>query len=209
MDKQGDILRLLREKAGLTQGQLAELVGLTRSGLGHRETGRIRISPGEWSTFAKALNMKLDEFEGMLNARPTQNISTGRIPLIGTIPAGWSRTVLADDTGDYVLKHSETGDRLFACVVTGDSMEPALREGDVVVFQDCAQEGDEHLLKDGKVIAVSWNNGEVCVARMKWISDRQIQLTKDNPKYKGQKVSLDTDTLARIGVLVNHRKDWA
>lgn len=209
MNKESQQFRFIREHLGYSQDQFAQYLGVTRSWVLTRETERVRIKPADWSLILK----KWPDVEALVPSDITNAIKvnitpSGRIPVVGSIPAGWSRVVSNDNDIDYVPRFNERGDRLFACIVSGDSMQPALREGDVVVFQDL-QEGDDAMLHDGRVVAVSWVSGEVCVARMTRIDERHLRLNKDNKKYQSKVIELGEEEIARIGVLVSHRKDWA
>jgi phage repressor protein C with HTH and peptisase S24 domain len=209
MDNESQQLRLIRERYGLSQHAMAEKLGVTRNWVLSRELGEVRIKSADWLLVAEKLSLPPELLPKQVgNAAMIQLRFSGRIPVVGLIPAGWSKVVYHDGDMDYVSRHAEQGDRLFACVVHGDSMQPALREGDVVIFNDL-QEGDEKLLVDGKVVAVSWTTGEVCVARMQRVDDKRIRLVKDNPKYGERIVTLKADEIVRIGVLVSHRKGWA
>jgi len=202
------LLRYLRERKKLSQEQLGELVGMTYHGIGQRERDAVRLKPSEWPVFAKALGVSEDVFA---EAAGNQNPEKRLIPLVGAIPAGWSKVVTHHEGGDYVPAYDIQAERCFACVVKGDSMEPAMREGDIAVFRDVAFEGEEELLRDGRVVAVTFANadGEVSLCRMKWVDAGSIRLLKDNPKYRAKLVKLDVEHVARLGVLVQHRKGWA
>jgi SOS-response transcriptional repressor LexA len=208
MNSLGQILKVLRQKAGLTQDELAERVGMSIHAIGNRERGDTMIAANEWSLFAKALNASESVFEEAVfgpKVKPRPNL----IPLVGSIPAGWSRVVTHCEDGDFVPAHELNAELCFACVVSGDSMLPALREGDVVVFR-MVGENEESLLVDGKVVACTFHEtGETSVARMSRVNERRIRLSKDNPKFKPREVNLSVDELDRIGVLVQHRKGWA
>lgn len=201
-------MRVLREKAGLTQEDLASKVGMSIHAIGNRERGDTKVSASEWALFAKALGSSESVFEEAVlgpKASPRANL----IPLVGSIPAGWSRIVTHCDDGDFVPAYEINADLCFACIVSGDSMNPALREGDVVVFRSVL-ENEDHLLEDGKIVACTFHEtGETCVARYNKINDRRIRLSKDNPKFKAREVNRTIDDIDRIGVLVQHRKAWA
>ena len=61
----GDRLKREREKAGLTQEQLAGLVPLNRAYLSEIETGKRQVSLNLAFRLAKALSLTLDQMTGM------------------------------------------------------------------------------------------------------------------------------------------------
>ncbi len=54
-------LRLAREKAGLTQSEMGQKLGLTLAGYRQKEVGDRKISVGEANKMAKILGTTLDE----------------------------------------------------------------------------------------------------------------------------------------------------
>lgn len=235
MSNPGKAIRELREERGMTQAELAALVGLSdNSAIAKRERGEVRVKPVEWKKFAAAFGIGVNDFLAACNRDESKEVATDNmlrsqlelnrielndlktkairsmlIPLVGSIPAGWSKVVTHYEDGDFVPAHDLNAELCFACIVSGDSMVPALREGDVVVFR-MVRENEESLLADGKVVACTFHEtGETSVARMTKVNDRRIRLSKDNPKFKPREVNLSVDELDRIGVLVQHRKGWA
>ncbi len=219
----------------MTQAELAAAVGLSdHSAIAKRERGDVAVKPVEWKKFAAAFGIGINDFLAACNRNESESKTTldvhsahielrklevedeGRkairsmlIPLVGSIPAGWSKVVTHYEDGDFVPAHDLNAELCFACIVSGDSMVPALREGDVVVFR-MVRDNEEGLLVDGKVVACTFHEtGETSVARMTKVNERRIRLSKDNPKFKTREVDLSVDELDRIGVLVQHRKGWA
>lgn len=63
------VLRELRERAGLDQSELAARAGLEQPDISKRETGKTRISPGEYEKWDRWLGLKAGEFEERVNAK--------------------------------------------------------------------------------------------------------------------------------------------
>jgi ribosome-binding protein aMBF1 (putative translation factor) len=58
VNRQGNLLEAARLKAGLSQKQLAEAMGIRQTMISEYENGRRRISPGMAGRFAKELKVK-------------------------------------------------------------------------------------------------------------------------------------------------------
>ena len=82
----------------------------------------------------------------------------------------------------------------FFCRVSGRSMEPHMRNGDVLVVDKSIEP------KVGKVV-IAAINGEMTVKRMS-VVDGQMTLTADNPYYSDVKVG-DFDESMIWGVVTN------
>ena len=82
----------------------------------------------------------------------------------------------------------------FFCRVSGRSMEPHIRDGDVLVVDKSIES------KVGKVV-IAAINGEMTVKRLSLV-DGQMTLTADNPNYPDVKVS-DFDESMIWGVVTN------
>ena len=100
-----------------------------------------------------------------------------QIPILGGIPAGESleaaENILDYEEIDAAL--AQTGE-FFGLRVKGDSMEPKISDGDIVIVrkQDDAQTGD--------IVIVAVNGGEAALRRLKK-SIGGIILYPSNPEY--------------------------
>jgi len=117
--------------------------------------------------------------------------NTMDIPDLGENP--YSKSVLVSSEG---LKHPlET----FAYNVKGDSMEPLLFEGDVIIV-DCSFEVTHNLNPDLKYLVVAWNGDSSAVKWLKKVND-QSSLVPQNPKYTVQPLTFDSN-YRTVGVVV-------
>ena len=82
----------------------------------------------------------------------------------------------------------------FFCLVSGRSMEPHMRDGDVLMVDKSIEP------KAGKVV-IAAINGEMAVKRLS-VVDGQMTLTADNPNYSDVKVG-DFDESMIWGVVTN------
>ena len=136
-------LRTARKLKRLTQKDVAELVGIDRTTYNRYENGMTQPDNDKLLKLATVLDVSVDYLLG--NKPQIEHGATRLIPLLGTVPAGTPIEAIEDieeyiDIYPRLVKHGE----LFALRVQGDSMEPDLRSGDIIIVekQDFAESGD-------------------------------------------------------------------
>ena len=125
----------------------------------------------------------------------TKKVSAVRIPVLGRVAAG-----IPIDAIEEIIDYEEITDDMaktgeyFGLLIRGDSMEPKISNGDVVIVkkQDDADDGD-------LVIAIV-NGNEGCCKRIKKYDDGTIALVSTNPAYSPMffTASEQTETPVRI-----------
>lgn len=122
----------------------------------------------------------------------------GTIPLIGSAQAGDSGYF--DDAGYPCggawdeIPFPEVGDaHAYALEVSGDSMEPLYRDGDVVIVSPSAS------VRRGDRVVVKTVEGEVMVKQLLRQSAKRIELASLNPAHDGRSLATeDVVWMARI-----------
>lgn len=94
--------------------------------------------------------------------------------------------------------HASPGD-LYLIYVDGESMEPTLRPGDVILVD---RRSAQAVPRDG--IYVLRMDGSLLVKRLQRLPGRQVKVTSDNPAYEPFNLSLETpgEDLAIVGRVV-------
>ena len=190
----GQTIKRLREEHGLTQAQLGQLVGLDGTGIARREVGKTRVRAGERVKFAKAFNMSLVQFDDQWRDWQVERTQGGPgIPIINRAPAGividYEEYGVDSGQGFEYVDWGDIEDKLaFGVIVVGDSMEPALHDGEKVILSPIDAYRPSDLLQDGKIVFVrfspEYNGGGCTLARFYAEEDGQIRLHKDNPAYR-------------------------
>lgn len=98
-----------------------------------------------------------------------------RIPVYEYARAGSKSLVLDGPPAYYIATTKSRGDSRFGIVVKGKSMEPEIRDGEVVVV---SKKKD---VKKGDVCLVIFEDGETCLRRV-YFQDNTITLTSANEK---------------------------
>ncbi len=131
----GERIKEARKSAGLTQLELAKKTELSRSYIGDIEKDRYNPSVSTLQLIATATNTPLEDL-----LPSTKTVSpTGRgvrIPVLGRVVAGIPIEAVEEilDYEEITPELAATGD-FFALQVKGDSMEPTLRNGDIVIVK--------------------------------------------------------------------------
>jgi SOS-response transcriptional repressor LexA len=141
-------IRELRKERKLTQQQVADAIGISRVAVSKWESGETKDLKrdsliGLSALFGVSLNELLDA-ESLVKEEP--NVTYGiklhsdrrGYPIISPVQAGhWREIVDTFPRGgadEYILASNTYSAHTFALRITGNSMEPEFKEGDVVVI---------------------------------------------------------------------------
>lgn len=146
-------LREAREKIGISQKELAKMINVSPSRYNQWETGKYDPDTEMLILIAKALNTTVDALVGNNEAKQTH--IKNRIPVAGRVEAGIAREAIQDivDWEEIDPEMLRGGAEYIGLVIHGKSMEPRMKEGDVVIvrLQDDCDTGD---------IAIVFVNGD-------------------------------------------------
>ena len=185
------ILELRLEK-NFNQEELAKALDVSKSTVGMWEIGKRLPGPDKYEEIADYFNVDMDYLYGRTDIRQKihydksgneyvlrSQISHGvEIPVLGRVAAGIPITA-----AEYVIDTEEISQAMaadgeyFGLQIKGDSMEPKISNGDVVIVrkQSDADEGD-------LVIALVNGNDAVCKRLKKYVDG--IALISTNPAYE-------------------------
>ncbi len=233
----GERLRAARLGAGLTQEQLAGLIGCSKSQLSQMEAGLRTISQERAAAIEEALGVtdgslvqavrwsrapaelrdrlrESEERERRLAGRLRQALDAGdpvaalrrlveqnqgnmedplplgrSIPVINSIAAGLPTEFTdldypASVADEYIACPEIADPEAFAARVVGDSMEPAYREGEIVVFSPMLP------VESGRDCFVRLERDQETTFKRVFIEDdgRTIRLEPLNPAYAARRV---------------------
>ncbi|MGB8398978.1 S24 family peptidase [Bradyrhizobium sp.] len=190
----------LAERAGLSPSGLAKRAGLDPTTFNKSK----RITPDgreRWpstESVAKALaatNASINTFVQLIGdgARGAQSV-----PLLGFAQAGAGGYF--DDSGfpagkgwDEVTLPSTNDEHAYALEISGDSMRPAYRDGDVIVVSPGTP------IRRGDRVVVRTTGGEVMVKELKRRTAKTLELQSLNPAHPDRVLAADdVEWIARI-----------
>ena len=123
-------LHLRRKELGLSQEELAARLGTTKQVVSRYENGQRTPKVTVVEAFARRLGVPLAALLGEAAAQS----GALRVPVLGYVRAGIPLTAVEDvlDYEEVPPSLAHLGE-LFALKIKGDSMEPRMLEGDVVI----------------------------------------------------------------------------
>ena len=175
-------LKELREKAGLSQYKFAEKFGVSQSTVGNWEAGAREPNFKTLQRLAKFFDVSLDYFLGdepISDGPPAPSVPGSKwIPVLGKVAAG-TPIEAVEDILDYeeIDPHTAASGDYFALQIKGDSMEPRIKNGDVVIVR---QQSD---CDSGDTAVVLVNGDEATIKRIKK-GPEGIILIPNNPEYE-------------------------
>lgn len=174
-------LRELRKSKRMTQTEVAKMMGIGQSGYSFWESGRSKIDDASLKKLAAFYQVTVDYLLGADDPSKSKGV---RIPVLGDVAAGIPIEAVENiiDWEEISQEMAATGE-FFGLRIRGSSMEPRIREGDVVIVrqQEDADTGDT---------AVVLVNGEsATVKRIKKEPDGGLWLLPNNPAYDPQHYS--------------------
>jgi phage repressor protein C with HTH and peptisase S24 domain len=190
----------LAERAGMSPSGLAKRSGLdpTTFNKSKRITADGRERWPSTESVAKALaatNSSIDTFVQLIGdgARSLQSV-----PLLGFAQAGSGGYF--DDSGfpagkgwDEVALPSAIDEHAYALEISGDSMKPAYRDGDIIVVSPGTP------IRRGDRVVVKTTGGEVMVKELKRRTAKTLELQSLNPNHVDRTLATsDVEWIARI-----------
>lgn len=169
-------IRKRREELRMTQGDLAAKTGYAdKTMISKIEKGVIDLPQSKIYLFAQALNTTPRALMGWTSEN-TPPHST-RIPVLGRVAAGIPIDAIEDvlDWEEITPSMAMTG-KFFGLKIKGDSMQPRMVEGDVVIVrcQPDAESGD---------IVIVQVNGDTATCKRLSKHESGISLISFNPSY--------------------------
>ena len=182
----------LAERAGISASALAKRAGLdpTTFNKSKRVTSEGRERWPSTESVAKALaatNSSIDTFVQLIGDAAR---SVRSVPLLGFAQAGSGGYF--DDGGfpvgkgwDEVPLPAVDDEHAYALEISGDSMKPAYRDGDIIVVSPGTQ------IRRGDRVVVKTEDGEVMVKELKRRTAKTLELQSLNPNHVDRTLAAD------------------
>ena len=187
MKKYSNRVKELRLAKSLSQEQLAEKIGLTKQAISQYERGDRNPSMAVLGALCDFFNVSSDyllgidsvtlRFVGKNEIDKLESKSSVRIPVLGRVAAGVPIDAIEDvlDWEEIPEAMAATGE-FFGLKIKGDSMQPRIAEGDVVIVrsQPDAESGD---------VVIVQVNGDTATCKRLMKHETGISLISFNPVY--------------------------
>lgn len=206
MDKSnvGQRIFKIRKKKKITRKQIADFLDVHETTIKRYEDGTTKKIPTEVvEKIAKFLNVSIDYLTGWeYEPQPTQGL---QIPVLGTVAAGIPISAI-EDILDYeeIPQSWKSQGEFFGLRIKGDSMEPRMESGDVVIVK---QQPDAN---SGDTVIVLVNGDDATCKKLQK-TDNGIMLVSTNPKYPPMFYSneeISTKPVVILGKVVELRQKY-
>lgn len=173
-------LRIARDKKQWSYGMLSDATGFSKSTLQRYETGFVSNIPVErLKIIGSVLGVRPEWLMGF-DENDSTNSKTKKgfsVPVLGYVRAGIPIEAVEDilDYEEISSDLANTGE-FFALKIKGDSMEPKISEGDVVIVRKQEQ------VENGELAVVLVNGNDATVKRF-YMNESGVTLISSNPSY--------------------------
>lgn len=171
-------IKELREKIGLPQKAFAADLGVSQPTISDWESGRKVPSAKSTEKIADYFGVSVDYVLGREDASVSEDVY--RVPVLGRVAAGLPLYATQDiiDWEELPKSWQRKGD-YFCLQIKGNSMEPRMCEGDIVVIrqQDTCESGQT---------AIVMVNGDEATCKRVVFHDNGLSLLSNNPMYPPQ-----------------------
>lgn len=183
-----DKLAELRKARGLTQQELAEYTGLSRTRISNYELGIREPNFETQELLADFFNVRLDYL------MDREDNSNNIVPVLGRVVAGIPLEAV-EEIIDYeeIPQSMARNGEYFALQIKGNSMEPKFSEGDVVIVRK------QEDVDNGDIAIVLVNGNEATVKKIKKF-DGGINLIPTNSEY--EVITYTADEIEKLPVRI-------
>ena len=137
----GKMIKELRIKKNISQEDLANILSVNRATIANYESGRRALTIDKLEELLDALDTSLADFFNSNNLEKTdlRPEEMRKIPILSDVSAGYGKEALEEATHWIKLPASIARNAAFGTFVAGDSMEPKINDGDLLLVQDTPQ----------------------------------------------------------------------
>ena len=198
----GEILRNLRKEKGLSQAELAEILGVSKSTVGmYEQSKRSPHSDELLMHIAGFFGVTIDYLKGYspdnapldFERLGISRVATKKFPMLGKIACG--EPVMCEQEYETQISASDEVNADFCVTAVGDSMINArILDGDIVFVRE------QSMVENGEIAVIIVNDDEVTLKRFYYYPENQrVILQAENPKY--QPMVFDGEQLDHVRVL--------
>lgn len=174
-----ELLKNKRKALNLTMKQVAEYVGVSEATVSRWESGNIaNMGRDKIALLSQILKISPGAIAGYDNSKGNLEKSNAvKVPVLGLVRAG-----IPMDAVEYIIDYEEISDDMarqgdfFGLQIKGDSMEPKISEGDVVIVR---KQPD---IESGEIAIVLVNGDEATIKKVQKFNGG-INLIPSNPSY--------------------------
>ena len=198
----GEILRNLRKERGMSQAELAAVLGISKSTVGmYEQSKRNPHSDDLLMSIARYFGVTIDYLKGYspdtssldFDKLGLSRVKIKKFPILGKIACG--EPIMCEQEYETVIDESGEINADFCLTAQGDSMINArIMDGDTVFIRE------QSMVENGEIAVIIVNDDEVTLKRFYYYAaNERVILQAENPKY--QPMVYEGEQLAHIRVL--------
>lgn len=176
MEMLSEQLKKYRRERGMSQKEVASMIFMSQQAYAKYEVGTSTPNPETLARLAEIFGVSVDDLVG--EGKTGGNRRGLRIPVLGNVAAGIPIEAITDvEDFEEITEEMAANGEYVALHIHGQSMEPRMTEGDVVIvrLQDDVDSGDTAI--------VLVNGGDATCKKVKKTADG-IMLLSLNPAYE-------------------------
>lgn len=184
MDNFSTTFKNLRKSMGFTQDEIANKLKIAKSTVSMYETGKRQPDFKKLIEIANLFNVNMDYLLGRsdislaFSTNKSGNNSGLWIPVLGRLTAGIPINMVTDIIDqEQITEEMAASGEYFALQIHGDSMEPRMKDGDVVIVR---QQDDA---ESGEIVIATINGDDATCKRLKKYAEG-IMLLSTNSAYE-------------------------
>lgn len=180
----GERLKRIRKDKGMTAGELAAKVGVSRPTITRYEIGLITMSVDMVGKIADALHVSPLDIMGVNYAEeePFGNDNI-EVPNLGTVAGGIPVDAIEDRCNKFSITEALARTGQFATFeIKGNSMSPKINDGDTVLVKY------QPMVDSGDVAIIYMNDFQVTCKKVFFLDDGKVKIQAYNEEVYGTKV---------------------
>lgn len=164
----------------MTAAELSRRIGVNEGTVSNYKKGLYVPKQRRLETISEALNVSISWLLGndtQMDRPYSENVHRHLLPVLGSVPAGIPIEAIQDIV-DYeeISDEMASGGEFMALRIKGDSMEPRIKEGDVVIIRR-----QEHV-ENGEIALVMINGNDATLKKF-FANETGITLIGTNPAF--------------------------
>lgn len=194
-------LQFFLDRKGINQTDMARDLNFPETTVSNWMKGETYPRPDKLQLIADYFNVKRSD---LTEERPTNIIDIPnemiKIPILGTIACG--KPILAEENMDgylYEFIGHKPSENLFALKAKGDSMEPTIPNGSIVIIREQSE------VEYGEIAAVLVNGDTEATLKRVKRQGNIVMLMPDNPKYEPYIIT-ENNPARVIGKAISYKK---
>lgn len=165
------------------QAELARKLNVTTAMVAFWVTGRQKPGEENLHKIAKIFSIPVETIKSAFDINtkkiPTINAYpiTAYVPVLGTVKANRFNIAVVYSEPELYMPTLKSGDKDYALRVTGDCMEPEIKDDQLIIIRPCVITD----VKEGEIVVARM--GEECTLKRFYLKGNTIWLVPDNKDY--------------------------